>query len=402
VPRQGPDRAIRRQSADKSIKTVLDSLRHYLCEDAPEREAAALAMTCAALSALRSAPVECDPLDLTQFQQDLQRIEAELGGHPTPDRLRYLAGAATTTITGYQARANRRMKEQASQLAQMVKLLTAAIGELSAASEQSASRLKQIEQRLGSSLRLTDLASLRHSLEYCLDTIRAEALHQRRSSSAAVTMLSRQLEVLPGGRKPDTLPVASQTSAPPRPEAPLQTMRNKGLDSVTGLPTRAAAEQSLAAAIRVKAKIFVCLYSCQHIALINQRYGRLTGDKILETALRRIDDTLPADCQLFKWSGRSFVGLLERDGDLAAVRTETRQHNSMKTDVSVDIGNRSVMLPLLITTQIFAAFEYKRARTLFRAMDDYLYQLDKDYSRPPEAPPPGDQLIVVDGPPGPD
>lgn len=383
---------------------MLETLRHYMREDAPEREAAAVAMACAVLSALRSAPVESDPLELVEFQKDLERMEAELSERPGPDRLRYLAGAATATITEYQTRASRRVHDQAVQLAQMAKLLATAIGDLVAASESSAGRLKQIEQRLGTSLRLTDLSALRHNLEFCLDTIRAEALHQTNSSSATVTMMERQLEVLPGGREANGFAgaAAAQGQAPTaEPETPGHGKRGRGLDSLTGLPARAAAEQALAAAIRDKAKVFACLYSCQHIALINQRYGRLTGDKILETALRRIDDTLPADCQLFKWSGRAFVGLLERDGDLAAVRAETRQHNSMKIDTSIDLGSRSVILPLLITTQIFPAFEYERARALFRAMDQYLYQQDKDYSHPPEAPP-GDHLIVLEGPPGPD
>lgn len=379
---------------------MLETLRHYLWEDVPDREAAAIAMACAVLSALRSAPVEADPLDLAEFQQELTRIEAELGEHPGPDRLRYLAGAATTTITEYQTRASRRMRDQSAQLAQMVKLLATAIGDLVAASESSAGRLKQIEQRLGSSLRLTDLASLRHNLEFCLDTIRAEALHQSNSSSATVMMMKRQLEVLPGGRDASRSAAGENRPASAEPEPPKHSKRGREFDSVTGLPARAAAEQALAAAIRDKAKVFACLYSCRHIALINKRYGRSTGDKILETALRRIDDTLPADCQLFKWSGRAFVGLLERDGDLAAVRAETRQYNSMKIDTSIDLGSRSVILPLLITTQIFAASDYERARALFRAMDQYLYHQDKDYSHPPEASPPDEHLIVVDGAPG--
>jgi GGDEF domain-containing protein len=383
-----------------------DGWRDYPWEDAPEREAAALALARALLSALRSNPLGADPLDLAEFQEDLGRFEAELFDLPGPGRMRDLAGAAAATIASYQTRAARGMKDQATQLARMVKLLTAAIGDLVAASDSSANRLKQIEQRLGSSLRLTDLASLRRNLEFCLNTIRDEASHQRESSSEAVTIFERQLEVLPGGGSQDrprgALPVESQTSPPAQTEGPAEAPRKKGLDSVTGLPARAAAEQALAAAIRDKAKVFVCLYSCQHIALINKRYGRPIGDKILETALRGIDEILPADCRLFKWSGRSFVGLLERDCELAAVRSETRQHSSMKIDTSIDLGHRGVMLPLLITTQIFPTLAYERARALFRDMDQYLYRQDKEYSHPPEAPPPDDLLILVKSPPAPD
>jgi hypothetical protein len=54
--------------------------------------------------------------------------------------------------------------------------------------------------------------------------------------------------------------------------------------------------------------------------------------------------------QLFRWTGPAFVGLLDREEDPAEIQSDIERIAAYKLDAAVQIGNRSILLPVKCTS----------------------------------------------------
>jgi GGDEF domain-containing protein len=119
------------------------------------------------------------------------------------------------------------------------------------------------------------------------------------------------------------------------------------LDPVTGLPDRAAAEEAIVRAYDAEANACVGVLAIDRLATLNLKFGNQVGDEILRHYGDLLRQQLPADYQIFRWSGPALVVLLLRPTRIEQVRREFGRLVDNRYEHVVDTPSRMVNLPIL-------------------------------------------------------
>jgi GGDEF domain-containing protein len=159
---------------------------------------------------------------------------------------------------------------------ELIRMLTGSIRALSAASEEALRSFADIEEEIIAALELEDLECVKPQLAECLERIQRETAVR-----------------------------------PPRPE-PAESPAAPALDLVTGLQERHAAEAALERACYSQIPTCVVVIVLDSLPTINMRFGRNTGDALLQVFAEHLRNILPTDEELFRWTGPAFVALLRQ------------------------------------------------------------------------------------------
>lgn len=189
-------------------------------------------------------------------------------------------------------------------------------------------RLGEIEQLIEESSGIDGVRVLRFRLLESLQGLREEAQRRHMQMSETLVQLREQLEIAQGLRTA----VFSDTPA---------------LDPLTGLETRESAERAMAAAIERGATAYAALFVVDRLHLCNARYGYATGNQILARVYGHLGTCLSPEDRLFRWTGPAFMALIERVQDTGELQEEMDRISLVKLEAGVQIGNESVMLPIV-------------------------------------------------------
>jgi GGDEF domain-containing protein len=74
--------------------------------------------------------------------------------------------------------------------------------------------------------------------------------------------------------------------------------------------------------------------------------------------------------QLFRWSGPSFVALLEREAPIEQVKREIGRVAKMRVEDLIEIDSRSVLLPISASWTVFP--KLSSARLLMSKIDEFV------------------------------
>ena len=124
------------------------------------------------------------------------------------------------------------------------------------------------------------------------------------------------------------------------------------LDSATGLPSKKEAMKALQAAADLPRNKFLAIAVVSRVQAVNARFGYAIGDHVLAAFAEHFRGNLGASDHVFRWHGPALVALLERECPLEAVRTEIRRFAEVKLEKTVEVGARTVMLPISATWTI--------------------------------------------------
>jgi GGDEF domain-containing protein len=128
----------------------------------------------------------------------------------------------------------------------------------------------------------------------------------------------------------------------------------------------------MAAAIERGGTAFAALFVVDRLHLCNARYGYATGDQILARVHRHLGTCLsPAD-RLFRWTGPAFMALMERAADPVAVQGDIDRIVSVKLEAGVQIGNESVMLPIVCNSLLLPLAQTAGLAELTQRIDAFI------------------------------
>jgi GGDEF domain-containing protein len=116
----------------------------------------------------------------------------------------------------------------------------------------------------------------------------------------------------------------------------------------------------------------VVAFVVDRVQLINARFGYAVGDQILVLLRDHLAKHLQAGDQLFRWTGPVFLALLDRPNLPDGVRAEVKRITSVKLETTVQIGTRSVLLPVASTSAIFSLFEIDSMPLLIEQIDAFV------------------------------
>jgi GGDEF domain-containing protein len=277
--------------------------------------------------------VEGDREDHEKFRRDLKVMLESTEADPSPSNLLIATGAALKTLEDYNHDVTRFVRTQGVELQHMISMLTHTVASLGAGSERSLNRLREIEGQLEKASVLEDVRMLKLRMEQCLEGIRDEAKRQKTESSQTVETLKQEIQ--------ESQERIRSVSAP-------------RLDAVTGLPVRGEAENALQTAAQGAASFFAVVFVVDRVSVINSRFGYAIGDRVLRIYVDELKTRVAASDSLYRWSGPALMMLIQRSDPLEKVRDQLRSVVPKKGEHTVQLPQRTVLLPVSATWTVFS------------------------------------------------
>lgn len=144
------------------------------------------------------------------------------------------------------------------------------------------------------------------------------------------------------------------------------------IDPLAGIPGRAEAEEALATAIAGRLPVCAAVFIVDRIHLLNDCFGYDMGDRLLGAFHDRLRHRLdPAD-RIFRWSGTSFVVLMEGRRTVGEVRSELERVAGCDAEVTVSIGHGSLALATAASWAVFPLRGTTSKEPMVRCFDHYI------------------------------
>lgn len=321
------------------------SLRRYLFGPEQEVAAALLRMAQLLLQATRLHAVVGDQTDYEKFQQDMTNLERQLDEAVNPQQILVVAGAVAKTLADYNQRTTRYMRMQSAELQAMLAMLTETVATLAAGSERSVTRLQAIEKQLERASALEDIRTLKAKLSECLLNLREEARRQREEMARTITELKSEIKKVEQRQRPAT-----------------------GKPAVQAMD-RSAAERALTLAIQQGAHVYAAVFVVDRVELINGRFGASAAEQLVQFFRSHLAQGLLNSDPVYRWGPSSFVVLMERPYGIEQARLEVQRVASVRLEKTIQIGTRTVLLPITCRWAVVPAFEARSVSDLVADID---------------------------------
>jgi GGDEF domain-containing protein len=314
---EGPRRA------DKVLGKLVISFKKFLALDDAADSPARLAWLI--LEGVACNAVVAEPAERDEFQVSIRQIVTRMEQSTTPAGTLVLAGEAIKSIETYNRGVQRALGSRMTELQSIVSMFTRSMLHVSKSSASSATKLRSLGREIEKTSQTDDLRALKTQLEVSLGTICEEATEQQQRSQQIGDQLRETMN------RPEAAAILSEAVG--------------DLDLVTGLPNFRAAEQAIRAAIAANTATYAVLLCVDRVEVINSRFGFAIGDRILMLFGQHLAQKLSNNDRLYRW-GTGFLALLDRNGPEISVRAEIARMVSARLEEQIDLGGRSVLLPI--------------------------------------------------------
>ncbi len=330
------------------------SLKRYLLsrEDNPFFRTTELLLEAIGVHAVMVEPEEYD-----RFRDDIQALVRQLNHDPIAEAL-VVSGAAIQALAEYNQRVSRIPRMRQAELQSIVTMLTDTIKSLSTAGAASLSRLQDIERRLEKASEIEDMRALKIHLADCLKGLQMEQKRQAAVNQVQVAALRSEL------RRNEQALRAEQVV--------------ESLDLLTGLPSRPAAEEALSACCEHGAGTYAVAFVVERIMSINTRFGHAAGDQVITLMGDHLKRSFSVDDRLYRWTGPSFLLILKREQLLAEVRAEVVRSLSVRLEKTLEIGKRSVLLPVSASWAVYPLENETGAEPLIEKIEVFVRSRNLD------------------------
>ena len=284
--------------------------------------------------------VEVGTPDCEKFRNDISDCGSKMMMESPAADLLIQAGSVIRAMEQYNKSIGRHVRQRNTEMQTIISMLTQAMIAVSDAGERTATRLYEIEKQLVSASVIEDVRLVKLRLADCLEKIREEKRLQTEQSSQVIEDLQKTVD-----------------------QAPRWDPVSAGVDLTTGLPDRNLAEAALSQCAAANEKAYAVIFIADRVQLINARFGYAAGDEVLQTINAHIQKGLRQGDRLYRWRGPSFLALLRRPDPVDAIRAEMTRIASTRLEKTVEIGTRSVLLPIGVHSAVFAVSSSVRLLT---------------------------------------
>jgi len=277
--------------------------------------------------------VEGDKAEFEQFRADMDGCSATLSPETTTSELLVVVGGALRAMEDYNQRTSKFVRRQSTELQHMVSMLTEALITIGSSSEQSVSRLQDIEKSIEGTQAIQDIQILKLRLKECLEAVHLEAQRQKQDGQNTLVTLQRELESSRDPVSPVTIPSV--------------------IDAATGLPGKGEAERAIRSALVSPTNKFLVVAVCSRVQAVNARFGYAVGDRVLAALAEHFRKGLSARDLVYRWNGPTLVAVLERPERIDRVRSEIRNFADARLERTIEIGQRTVLIPISAAWVVF-------------------------------------------------
>jgi diguanylate cyclase (GGDEF)-like protein len=241
-------------------------------------------------AALPKAALPANPDLAAESKEQLERVTAPLKDSPATHQIDQ-AGKVTLQQFDEICRSNRAaMDERDAAIKDVVVAVSGAISSFKNNGERHNSSLTKVADSFEALSRVSDVNELRRQLSEQVGKLRQSVEEMRRESEEPARRLEAQI-----------------TSFQQRLDA---ARKGSGIDRLTGLGSRREAEQQMQKVLKQGRAECVLVFDIEGFRAINNRYGTLFGDKILQALAHLLHSRFPEDGTLFRWGADEFVTII--------------------------------------------------------------------------------------------
>ncbi len=302
------------------------------------------------LEAVAVHAVNHDPAQFIAFRDAVRNIRLEVEQAESSAHALLLSGEAVHSMELYNRGVESFLRTQGQEFRQILRMLSHSLLEVSRAGDASSANLRLIEKELEHTSRLDDLAVMKSKLGESLRALADENARQR-----------KQTEQFANGLKGQLTAVCSQA--------------DRHVDSVTALPDATVALAEIEAILSGAAGQdpgYAALFRVDRLDTINSRYGYAVGDRILLSFAQLIAQQLASADKLHRWRGPALLAVLQRPGRVHDVRVEISRVASVRREETLEIHNRSILLPLACSVATIPLRDHTTVESVSRAIEAFL------------------------------
>jgi GGDEF domain-containing protein len=327
------------------------TLKKYLSDDKTDtRHVMTVLLNGIATTAIRS-----DVEEYNRFAAVLDNIAEATAKDSTIEELLETAGTAVEALHSYNQRTSVFVRRQSTELRKVIGMLTESVITITGSSERSAGALEEIKGTLMGASGLEDLQLVKARLSACLEQVCQESVRRREDAEKTIATLENHIR---------------------RAEANLKS--DAGLDPVTNLPGRSAAEAALREASAQPGRKYLAALVLDSLQIVNARFGNTVGDKVLAALARHVEANLQPGDALFRWAGPALLAFFPRQCTIDRMRIDLRAVLGKTVQEDIDIGGRSVLIPVSPAWAVFGLVP--PLATILKHIDNFVTsQSPKDY-----------------------
>jgi diguanylate cyclase (GGDEF)-like protein len=298
--------------------------------------------------------MDVDGSDRRGFQELIRRHANELlAADGNPAGTMVAVGAVIQSMEAFNRKTERLVQDQARELRAMIAMLAAAFGRACRGSGRAIDGIRSVEQHMEKASQLEDIREVKRELADCLAAVGKELERQRAEAIANGAIARTALRD----------PIVKQATE--------ECQDDPGIDPVTGLPGARQAKNAITAKLGGGNWAAVAAV-VDRIEVINTRFGREAGDQVMLFMSQKIASKLRPSDQVFRWHGPCFVALVERGNLVDAVRAEMARALAPKTDHTIELGSRTILVPLSLSWIVIPLWQQESAEEVFRQVENLL------------------------------
>ncbi|HEV2199819.1 MAG TPA: GGDEF domain-containing protein [Bryobacteraceae bacterium] len=292
--------------------------------------------------------------DRGAFQELMRRHSRELmeaGAKPAATMV--VVGAAIQSIQAFNRRTEQEMQAQVREIRAIVALLASALARACAGNQRAVAGIRSMERGMERASQLEDIQDVKRELAGCLAGVGKE-LERQASEAAANDSIARH------ALRDPIVQLATQEASGPGAEL--------FADPVTGLPGVRQAQSAIAGSLGAGHHAVVAA-TVDRIEAINTRFGREAGDRVMLFISQHFASKLQPDDQIFRWHGPCFLALVDRGDSVEALRAEMNRLLAPRIDHMIEIGERSILVPLSLSWIVIPLWQQDSADEVCRQID---------------------------------
>jgi diguanylate cyclase (GGDEF)-like protein len=263
----------------------------------------------AALTAYGSALVEMGNCSLNacpglgaSLKQRLEGLKAGLNPAMTRETVQATERGVQEQLRDWGLRTARHYQEKASEVKELLLLMTRAAEGVGARDQRCAGQMSQVTERLKRIASLDDLTEIRASIEKSAAELKSSIARMTEESKAAAEVLRKQVSTYQA-KLEEAEEIASR-------------------DALTGVRSRLCTESHIESRMAAGAKFCLAMVDIDDFKRVNDEHGHVTGDELLKEFAGELCSVCRATDVIGRWGGDEFVVLLDCSREEASERIE--------------------------------------------------------------------------------
>jgi diguanylate cyclase (GGDEF)-like protein len=228
-----------------------------------------------------------DPESSRRCKEDFNRVSALLRDNPSTDEIRSVGRSVVERVEEIGRTNKAALDDFDGTIRDVVATVAAAISGFKGHGQRHESSLTKLADGFDALARVDDVVELRRRLREDVLKLRQSAEELRHESEESVRHLESRISAFQE-----------------RMEA---VRRGSDIDRLTQLGSRRAAERCIQTLPEHRGPICVLVFDVEGFRRINDRYGRLFGDKLLQALAHLLTESFPGEGSLFRWGPDEFL-----------------------------------------------------------------------------------------------